>query len=223
MNPIDYFAKRFGLDLEQKPPIEILKINRQIMAECLKDLEMNKGAEIGVAQGKHSELLLKTNPDLVLYCVDVWEPYRGYVEYSDRINKYCEEAKARLADYILEYRCHMIKNFSMDAVTSFKDRSLDFVYIDGAHDLKSVVCDIVEWTKKVRIGGIVYGHDYQRRFDSERSIIHVKDAVDSYMYDYGISPWFVLGEGGNNSDGLYKEGVRSWMFIRQEKDRYANQ
>jgi len=218
MHPLEYISKKFEINLNQHPPIEIEKINRSIMAETLCELGLNKGAEIGVAQGKHSELLCQKNPDLELYCIDVWEGYDGYTEYANRIDKYYIEAQERLALY--NNRTHFIKKFSMDAVKDFEDKSLDFVYIDGAHDLKNVVCDIVEWTKKVKIGGIVYGHDYERRFDSPRSIVHVKDAVDSYMYDYGIKPWFVLGQGGNHSDGLYQEGVRSWMFVRQEKDRY---
>jgi glycosyltransferase involved in cell wall biosynthesis len=48
----------------------------------------------------------------------------------------------------------------MQAVTDFADESLDFVYIDGNHQLKYVVEDIVEWTKKIKKGGIIAGHDY---------------------------------------------------------------
>ena len=219
MNELDYIINKFNI-LLKKPPIEILEVNRAIMAKTIYELGYKVGVEIGVAQGKHSELLLQSNPNLKLFSVDIWERYEGYKEYANRIDKYYLEAQERLKPF--GNRSLLRKDYSMNVVKNFEDFSLDFVYIDGAHDLMSAVCDIVSWSKKVRVGGMVYGHDYERRFDSPRSIVHVRDAVDAYMYDYGINPWFILGMGGNHSDGLYREGVRSWMYIRQEKDRYFN-
>ncbi len=39
------------------------------------------------------------------------------------------------------------------------DGALNFCYIDGAHDYKSVKADIAAWLPKVRKGGILAGHD----------------------------------------------------------------
>ena len=203
-NTLDYIARKFRLDLSQKPPIVILEATRQVMAETLAELNFKAGAEIGVAQGHHARELCKRNPGLKLYCVDIWQPYPGYNEYQDRIVRYHREAQVRLAPF----DCRFIQKFSMDAVDDFKDGSLDFVYIDGAHDFKNVAMDICEWSKKVRIGGIVFGHDYKRSFDRGYTI-QVKDVVQAYMYSHEIRPWFVLETGRN----------ASWMFVRQETDR----
>ena len=51
----------------------------------------------------------------------------------------------------------------MDAVKDFKDESLDFVYIDANHGYESTKEDIREWSKKVKKGGIVSGHDYVKK------------------------------------------------------------
>jgi predicted O-methyltransferase YrrM len=101
----------------------------------------------------------------------------------------------------------------MDAVQDFQDKDLDFVYIDGAHDFKSVADDICEWERKVRPGGIVFGHDYKR---STNPLVrtHVHDVVGAYAYALMIVPWFVLGETGH-PDGLYREGTRSWMWVKK--------
>jgi predicted O-methyltransferase YrrM len=40
------------------------------------------------------------------------------------------------------------------------DKQLDFVYIDGLHDFKSVIDDIAAWYPLVRKGGVVGGHDF---------------------------------------------------------------
>lgn len=214
MNPtLAYIAKKFELDLNQRSPIEIIKINRTIMAQTLAELGFTVGAEIGVADGTHAEILCKNNPDLKLYCVDVWDNYPGYPEYVQKIHKYYRIAKERLANY----NCVMVKKLSMDALKDFDDLSLDFVYIDGAHDFFNVAMDVCAWGLKVKVGGIIFGHDYKRRSPpSHSSVVHVKDVMQAFTYSNKIRPWFVLGQQGNHPDGMYKEGTQSWMYVKTQ-------
>jgi hypothetical protein len=206
---LNYFVNKFNLDINRKPPINIPNINRTIMAQILFELGFTVGAEIGVAEGKHAEVLCCNNPNLKLYCIDSWQGYRGYLDYlDDRLNRFYDTAKQKLS----KYDCILIKKFSMDAVLDFEDESLDFVYIDGGHDFKNVVNDVIEWSKKVRKDGVVYGHDFKRS-KGKKYINNVKDAVPAYMYANNIVPWFVLGELGHN-DGMFKEGTQSWMYVK---------
>ncbi len=205
---------KFGLDVSKKPPIEIRNINRSLMAQYIGELEFKIGAEIGVAQGNHAKILCESNPKLKLYCIDVWDQYPGYNEYTNRIERYYSEAKSKLSPY----NCEFIKKFSMDAVTDFADESLDFVYIDGAHDFKNVADDICEWSKKVKIGGIVFGHDYKRSRDThDKYPVDVKDVVQAYMYSHSISPWFVLTN--DRKDPKFGRDEPGWLFVRQKTDR----
>ena len=55
-----------------------------------------------------------------------------------------------------------------DAVKDIEDSSLDFVHIDGDHSYDFVMQDIILWGRKVRIGGIISGHDYLYDRDKER-------------------------------------------------------
>jgi hypothetical protein len=205
---LDFIVNKFNVDLNHKPPIEIFNCNRTIMAETFQELGFNLGVEVGVAQGFHSELFCKKNPNLHLFCVDAWEQYSGYRDYlRRRLDQFYEEAKERLSPY----NCTIIRKFSMDAVKDFKNHSLDFVYIDGAHDFKNVADDICEWIKKVKSGGIIYGHDYKRSTTIKYQR-HVVDVVCAYTYSHKISPWFILGETGR-PDGKYREGIRQWMWV----------
>jgi predicted O-methyltransferase YrrM len=206
---LEYIAQKFELDLSKKSPIEILKINRKIMAQTLSELNFNLGVEVGTARGEHAKILCENNPNLKLYCVDAWQGYKGYTDYTiDRLDYFYKEAQKTLGNY----NCELIRKFSMDAVNDFEDNSLDFVYLDGAHDFKNVAMDIWEWIKKVKVGGILYGHDFKRS-SNPRLQQHVKDVVPAYCYALGINPWFVLGTKGRNN-GEYQEGTQSWMWVK---------
>lgn len=211
MDTLNFIAQKFNLDLTQKAPIEIRGVNRSLMAKTLAELGFKIGAEVGVAQGHHAKVLCENNQGVKLYAIDVWSRYPGYREYTDRIDKYYLEAKERLAPF----KVKMIKGFSMDVVADFADNSLDFVYIDGAHDYKNVAMDICEWSKKVRVGGIVFGHDYKR--SKGKYVVDVKDVVPSYCYAKGITPWFILRN--DITDPVFGPDNPGWMYVRQETDQ----
>ena len=54
----------------------------------------------------------------------------------------------------------IIRKSSKGAIKQFPNRSLDFVYIDADHSYKECKWDISHWMKKVRVGGILSGHNY---------------------------------------------------------------
>jgi hypothetical protein len=77
----------------------------------------------------------------------------------------------------------------MNAVRDFSYGELDFVYIDGHHGFDYVMQDLIEWSKVVRPGGIVSGHDYYRfRWAG------VVPAVDAYTHAHQIHEWFITDE-----------------------------
>ena len=209
MNALGYITKKFTADLTTKSPIKLTNINRTTMAQTLNELGYKVGAEIGVAEGYHAKILCDEIPDLKLYCVDVWQKYPGYSEYEG-IEDIYKEAKTRLA----RYNCTLIKKFSKDAAQNFDDNSLDFVYIDAAHDFENVAIDVSEWSKKVRVGGIVFGHDFKR---SKRHIVDVKDVIPGFCYAKGISPWFELAN--DIRDDTFGRDNPGWMFVRQKADK----
>jgi hypothetical protein len=63
---------------------------------------------------------------------------------------------------------------SIQASKMYKDRSLDFVFIDGSHEYEDVKEDIYYWYPKVKRGGIISGHDYT-------NYPGVKKAVDEFF------------------------------------------
>lgn len=49
---------------------------------------------------------------------------------------------------------------SLEAAQNYPDNSLDFVFIDASHEYEDVIADLAAWYPKVKIGGVLAGHDY---------------------------------------------------------------
>jgi len=202
MDTLQYFLDKFPVDLNQPSPFK-LPISRETdIPQIFNELGFKIGAEIGVYRGGYSEALLKNIPGLKLIGVDLWELYPGYRDYrrNDMETAY-DEALERTKDY----ECQLIKGWSNEVAKKIPDGSLDFVYIDGNHSFEYTVMDLAAWSKKVRSGGGVYGHDFEdwshnwRRFDM--GVIY---AVTGWTQAYQIHPWFVIA----------KDKHPSWLYVK---------
>ena len=101
----------------------------------------------------------------------------------------------------------------MEALKDFKDNSLDFVYIDGHHGFKWVAEDIYWWSKKVKKGGIISGHDYSlKRNKTGFNILQAIFVVDAYVKAFRIEKFYVLGR-NKFIKGEIRDKNRSWMWI----------
>lgn len=199
------------LDYILKMPIELPNAGRNDLARWLHELDFKVGVEVGVAAGEYLEILCKENPQMKFYGVDPWLGYKGYADYTlkSTFQKLRSTADERLKTYV---NYEFIEKFSMDAVKDFEDESLDFVYIDANHTEPYVTQDITEWSKKVRKGGIVAGHDYIRAA-GKNVRFEVKEAVQRYMKENNIKPWFVIGLEAK-VEGLVRDASRSWMYVK---------
>ena len=153
------------------------------------------GAEVGVWRGGFSEAMCKALPGLQLRCVDAWGGDPTYHESKAAASwgKIRLEAERRLSPFgcVIDARC------SVEAAADVADRSLDFVYVDANHSREAVYVDLMAWAPKVRVGGVVAGHDY-RDFPT-RPTIQVKVAVDAFVRDHQITEWAVLSREQNPS------------------------
>ncbi len=214
MDSLLYVCTKWGLDRHaRKLPVEIPNANRDSLARLFYLLGFSRGAEIGVERAKYSEVLLRENPLLHLTCVDAWRAYRGYRDHVDqqKLNRFYLEAQERLEPY--RSRVRFVRAFSIEAAVDVPDRSLDFVYIDAAHDFANATADIAAWSKKVRIGGIVSGHDYLKA--PLPSLMHVPQVIHGWTDAYQIAPWFVLGRQAKVEGELRDDG-RSWFYVVPE-------
>ena len=101
----------------------------------------------------------------------------------------------------------------MDALEDVPDESLDFIYIDANHDFMNFTQDLHYWIKKVKMGGIVSGHDYT--YFSYKKFNHVKRALIAYARCYRMIPVFAAMF---TADGLKRDKFRSWFWVKDKNN-----
>ena len=182
----NYLKKSFE-KADQISPCRIRTLDRYKLAELFNKFGLKIGAEIGVERGVFSKAMCSRIPGLKLYCIDPWKFYEGYKEHvpQERLDGFYSLAKERLEPF----DATLIKSTSMKALKLIPDESLDFVYIDGNHEFDYVMQDLISWSKKVKKGGVVAGHDYYRFRKAG-----VIEAVDIYTKMHNIKEWFITDE-----------------------------
>lgn len=212
MNTLEWICNRYKLNPKaRRLPVAIPNVGRNNLAEWFRELGFTRGAEIGVERGVFAETICKANPNLQLYACDAWQAYKGYRDHvsQEKLDAIYQEAKERLKPYNVTF----VRRFSDELAPSFKDGFFDFVYIDANHELPYIINDIAQWSRKVRSGGIVAGHDYifNKPLNTRN---HVVPAVNCYTYAYRIRPWFLLGAKAKNP-GEVRDTARSWFWVKE--------
>jgi hypothetical protein len=177
-------------------------------------LGLKVGVEVGVDRAEFSEHLLSRSNIEKLHCIDTWMDNFGSnykpEEYDPKGENRMKEALERLNKFGV--RGNAIKATSVEAANSFHIDKIDFCYIDGDHTFEGVYVDIRAWLPKVRIGGIIAGHDYK---DGPKSGINdcfgqqlpfgVKTVVDGFCQRYGYPLRVVGGR------------ILSWFFVKNKE------
>lgn len=189
MDTLNYVKNKYNVP-DNARRFDVKDVGRLDLYALFAELGFQTGCEVGVFRGENALSMFEIIPDLKLFCVDAWRKKRN-------LN--------RTKNNLRECKPILIRKLSMKAVEGFEDESLDFVYIDADHKFDFVMRDIIEWSKKVRSGGIVSGHDFNERRDFK-----VVVAVNAYVKAHKIKPWFVL-----DRDPGKPKRCNSWFLVKR--------
>lgn len=204
MNALEYIIDKWNVDISAPSPIRIpINTHRVELAKMFHELAFTCGAEVGTGYGGYATILCSNNKHAAIYCIDPWEAYKDFSLYGS--DEKMDHNYHKTLDRLQHYKnVRIIRKYSMEALDDFEDGALDFVYIDANHTYDYVMEDMAGWSRKVRDGGIVAGHDYlEPPLIDDR--IEVKEAVDEYTEAHNIEPWFVMGT---------PERSMSWLWIK---------
>ena len=163
-------------------------------SKVIEKYQLKTIVELGVAFGGHAESILKNTSIHKLYGID---PYEHMPDYEDPMNLPQEEFE-ELYNFTLKRlssfgdRYVHIRKFSKDAVDIIP-ATIDSIYIDADHSYAGVWNDLCTWFPKVRVGGIIAGHDY-----GHPNFPGVKQAINEFfqrfdweIHDEGEGVWWV--------------------------------
>jgi len=217
MNNYKYIIKKYGINVGRQYIVDIPNIGRDDLAKLFSELEFKTGAEIGVERGYYSKVLCESNPNLHLSSIDPWlasaYDLEAGIHAVDTEQKRYDKRYEACVKFLKPYNCTVIRKSSLDAVRDFEDESLDFVYIDANHDFLNFIQDLHHWRKRVRVGGIVSGHDYANF--PFRKHNHVKRALQVYARCYRMIPLFIVGA-MEYEDGMIRDKFRSWFWVKDK-------
>lgn len=127
------------------------------------NVEVKTIAEIGVNKGETSKLFRQLFPEAHLYLIDPWQLTSEYFYSATPISRkknHYEKAHTLVQEQFKEDpNVTILRMPSLQAISHTPDQ-LDLVFIDANHEYLNVKQDIHAWLSKVRIGGILAGHDY---------------------------------------------------------------
>lgn len=116
--------------------------------------------EIGVWKGGSTAYMgveiVNSNKNIQFDAIDTFE---GSKEHGNVIGLF-EEASTNLKPLIDLGVVNLIKGNSLDIVSKYPDKSIDFCFIDGSHEYEDVKKDILAYLPKMKHGSILAGHDY---------------------------------------------------------------
>ena len=133
------------------------------------------GVEVGVNKGHNAANICSVIQPKLLYLIDPWNNF-----FDSASGEVIGEAQYLMAKQLLEpfICCKFIRDISYNAVKTFDNESLDFVYIDSEHIYPAVLQEARQWYSKLKKGGILSGHDFTQ--------LQVKNAVIDFCRENKI-------------------------------------
>lgn len=121
----------------------------------------------------------------IIYCIDTWrgspqsDPRTTREAIENPLSVYHQFMENVLSVGFLGTKIFPMMLNSKGASVYFKDGCADVVFIDGSHSYQDVLDDMRNFWPKVKVGGIMCGHDWY--------LGEVPSAVKTFSSETGIS------------------------------------
>jgi hypothetical protein len=150
-----------------------------------------KIAELGVFEGEFSKDIFNLCSPSELFLVDLFEGYFGSGN-KDGQNYHYVQLENEMEKIKLFFQANeevtVIKNSTVNFLNSLEDEYLDMVYIDADHSYNSVLEDLNLSYKKVKVGGLICGHDYVKSTAAEK-------AVNDFCHNHKLEINYLTNDG----------------------------
>jgi len=217
----------FNISKKHTPEVKINIKKNWHRHDIVNELKGNNniGVELGVAKGVFAKRLLNSLKFKKLYGVDMYNDVHDTNEYANTL-KYLGLENSKY--YLLRMDFESANNI-------FKDESFDFIYVDGfAHSGEEGGKTLIDWYKKLKIGGILAGDDYHSDWplvvwavnDLAKQLnatINLTEITEDEPYSKYPSWYLTKKENHENlkiNALLYKLGMREKSRVNSERVGY---
>jgi len=126
------------------------------------------GVELGVQNGYYAAEMLRNWPNCTEYnLVDLWGHQENYHDFANADQETQDLIYADAMNNVKpwEEKIKVCRNYTTECVKTHDDGYFDFIYVDARHDFKGVSVDLAAYWPKLKVGGIMAGHDYVTQDD----------------------------------------------------------
>jgi hypothetical protein len=172
-------------------------MNREALLNTIKEQLGNipVAVEVGVWRGDYSRSIITKLVPETFHGIDPYEIYEGYTDKPSVIEFENQDSLDQLYDRVCKTfegfnkdlgstKTLLVRQMGANYALEFANNSVDFVYLDGDHQYESVKSEIEAWYPKIRVGGILAGHDYVERSHIEEFGVIL--AVDEFIKREGL-------------------------------------
>ena len=151
-------------------------------------------AEVGVAEGDFSQLILEVSQPRTLFLIDLWQSIAPAFGQPA-----AEKVQKHFADLARSGVVRIMRGYSWEQLRNLPEHSLDWVYIDASHDHEDVTRDLEAARWAVKPDGYIAGHDYVL-WSSPTLRFGVVEAVNEFCvrHDYQLR-YLTMESNGHHS------------------------
>lgn len=138
--------------------------------------------EVGSWKGRSTAFMaveiINSGKEIDFICCDTWLGSNEPKHLADESVKNGTLYNEFLQNIMLvEDHISIMRMPSLELAGKFVDGSLDFVFIDAAHDYDNVRTDILAWWPKIKPGGVLAGDDFRFR-GVNKAVLELFGAVE---------------------------------------------
>ena len=185
--------------------------NRAYMGRFIQTLDHPVICEVGVRDAGNFKNMLTSNVAMAIG-VDIWADTDKAGQNDNLYDQKLLTSQYRdvFSKYLNDPRVKLLREFSKEACSFFKDETFDFIYIDADHTYEAVSEDLNAWFPKVKKGGVISGHDHisgERTLQLGHSVkFGVVEAVADFRKQHKLSP---------SNFHLTHEDYASYFIVRE--------
>lgn len=151
----------------------------------------SKFVEIGCWKGRSAAFMAveinNSGKDIKFDCIDTWKGSENEDYHQNDTNVKADTLYETFLHNVnpVKHIINPIRTTSVEGSKLYEDNSLDFVFIDACHTYECVKEDIEHWLPKIKVGGVLAGHDFHYKTVSQAVI----EKFGTVLYDQRGDCW----------------------------------